>query len=190
MSFLKGLVTLTWSPVGGVCPTACEQWPFPCSLPSFWPLPYPAPFRELGLSVFRYSTCWPPRVSLPPGCLGAVVKSEGLERTPPLLGLLSFCQLNRAWLAHLAVHGMSGDLDLLPAWVPEGEGLGNLLVGCGSFPVAAGGNARGKKVGMNLVLGQVVLRERNGWQSQEVRENWPVWQKQFKLLPVGGCLGR
>lgn len=68
--------------------------------------------------------------------------------------------------------------------------MGNLLVGCGSFPVAAGGNARGKKVGMNLVLGQVVLRERNGWQSQEVRENWPVWQKQFKLLPVGGCLGR
>lgn len=115
---------------------SCEQRPVPCSLPSFWPLPYSAPFRELGLSVFCYSTCWPPRVSLPPGCLGAVVKSEGLERTPPLLGLLSFCQLNRAWLAHLAMHGLSRDLDLLPAWVPEGEGLGTLLVGCRSFPVS------------------------------------------------------
>lgn len=55
------------------------------------------------------------------------------------------CQLNRAWLAYLAVHGVSRDLDLLPAQLLQGEGLGDLLVGCVSFPVAAGGNARGKK---------------------------------------------
>lgn len=26
--------------------------------------------------------------------------------------------------------------------------------------------------------------------SQDVRADWPVWQKQFKLRPVGRCLGR
>lgn len=89
MGYKKGPVSLTWSPFGGVCPSVLKQWPFTYSLPNFWPLSHPAPRRELGLSVSCYLTCWPSRISLPLRCLGAVVKSKGLERTPPLLGTSS-----------------------------------------------------------------------------------------------------
>lgn len=87
MSFLKGRLTLTWSPVGGVFPTDSDQWPCPCSLSSFWSLPHPT--QRTGVISVLLLYLLTPRISLPPRCLGSADKSEGLERTPPLLGLLS-----------------------------------------------------------------------------------------------------
>lgn len=66
-----------------------------------------------------------------------------------------------------------------------------LSVGCGSFPVAAGGKAGGREGRMSLFLGLVVLRAGAAWQrSQEVREDWPeqdLAETVPKLCPVGRC---
>ena len=89
--------------------------------------------------------------------LNTAVKSEGLGRAPPFLGTVlsvysalsqrKSCQLNRAWFAHLSVCGVSRDTDLLRARDPEGEGWGDLSVGCIPLTVAAGANVRGRQAG-------------------------------------------
>lgn len=89
--------------------------------------------------------------------LNTAVKSEGLGKAPPFLGTVlsvysalsqrKSCQLNRAWFAHLSVCGVSRDTDLLRARDPEGEGWGDLSVGCIPLTVAAGANVRGRQAG-------------------------------------------
>lgn len=126
------MALLPWlHPNGEVNPDVFEQWPMFVSsfLPHCWSLPHPAPPRELGLSISCHPPSWPSWVSLHLRCLGAAVMFESLEKTP-LVGSSPFCllcQLNRAWLAYLAVHGVSRDLDLLPVWAPAGGWFGGSL---------------------------------------------------------------
>lgn len=98
---------LCWlDPNGEVYPNVFEQWPMlvSSSLPHVWPLPHPAPPRELGLSMSCYPPGWTTWESLHLRCLSAAVTFKSLERTPPLCLLRSLpakqgmaCISSSAW---------------------------------------------------------------------------------------------